>query len=268
MENNPVFSFQSYKQIMAHRLSGEGRRGQLTGAAEALNCQRSYLSRVIRSELHLTPDHAFELAKFWLLSADETDYFTLLVEYDRAATPGYRASLKSKLGAIKKKNESIEERTQRKHLSVDLSRTLYFSSWLGSATHFLTCVPTLRTSEAIAQRLGIDQGSVVRTLEQLREQGLVSESKGKWKYEQGEFHVGKESPLVVLHHQNWRQRAVFDAQNFTNENIHFTGILTLSREDAARVKELLLEFISRANSIASPSQPEDAVALTCDLFPV
>src|SRR4051812_14315407 len=97
-----VYTYSSYKPLMADRLNGEGRRGQLSRAAEALNCQRSYLSRVINSNLHLTPDHAFQLARFWLLNADETDYFTLLVDYDRAGTPEFRQALKGKLAALKK----------------------------------------------------------------------------------------------------------------------------------------------------------------------
>lgn len=263
-----IFSFHSYKAVMSDRLGGAGNRGQISRAADALGCQRSYLSRVISGDLQLTPDHAYQLTSFWNFTADEREYFLTLVEHERAANPEYRIHIKSKLSAIKAKSASIQERTQRKHLSIDGLQAHYFSSWIWTALHFLACIPRYQTIEALAQRIGIPQSLVLQTLEQMQSMGLVAEHKGKWIYQSGEFHVAKDSPLVILHHQNWRHKAVVDAQNLLNENVHFTGILTLSQKDLERVKELLLEFISRASAIASPSKPEEAVALTCDFFAI
>ena len=73
---------------------------------------------------------------------------------------------------------------------------------------------------------------------------------------------------MVLHHQNWRTRAVMDTQDFENTNVHYTAVQTVSKADFARLKELLLQFISEASQIAGPSKPEEGLALTCDLFTI
>jgi plasmid maintenance system antidote protein VapI len=99
-------------------LSSKTQRGQLSRAAEALNCQRSYLSRVISESLQLTPDHAFKLARFWRLTSDEREYFQTMVDYERAGDPEYRAHLKQRLLEVKRKHESIQERTARTAFSV------------------------------------------------------------------------------------------------------------------------------------------------------
>lgn len=251
---------------MGHRLCGEGRRGQLTRAAEALNCQRSYLSRVITENLHITPDHAFNLAQFWKLPPNERTFFQTLVEHDRAGDPGYRSHLKAQLTEFKRKHESVQERTQRTSLSVDALQANYFSTWIWSAIHFLTSIPEYQTSDALSDRIGLKRESVLRYLKQLEAQGFIENIKGRWSYKSGEFHAPPNSPLVILHHQNWRNRAVVDAQEFENAHIHFTGVHTLSLSDFEKLKELLLSFIAEATRMAGPSQPEEAVALTCDLF--
>lgn len=263
-----IFSHSSYKSVMSAKLGSEGQRGQITRAAEALGCQRSYLSRVISGDLHLTPDHAFQLSRFWSLNDDESEYFQTLVDFERAGNPDFRAHLKSKLAALRKKFESIGERTERKHLSIDAIQAQYFSSWVWGAVHFLTCVPKFQTPAAIAHRLGLQEAMVRMVLQEMKSRGLVAESRDRWNYQSGEFHIDKSSPLAVFHHQNWRQRATLDAQNPGNGNVHFTGVLTMSQEDSEKIKELLLQFIAKANAISSPSKPEDALALTCDFFPV
>lgn len=247
-------------------LTSEGRRGQLTRAAEALNCQRSYLSRVISEKLQITPDHAFKLSRFWRLKLEEKAYFQLLVEHDRSVDADYRNHLKSQINEMREKHSSIQERTQRTSLSTESIQANYFSNWIWSAIHFLTSIPEFQSVASLCDRLGLKKETVVRYLRALAEQGFVENKNGRWIYKVGEFHIPKNSHLVVLHHQNWRNRAVLDAQNAESSSIHFTGVHTLSVPDYERLRELLLTFLEEANQIAGPSESQEAVALTCDLF--
>ena len=254
---------------MANFLTAEGNRGQLSRAAEALNCQRSYLSRVISEELHLTPDHGYNLALYLKLTKDERDYFLTLIDFERAATHEYKTFLEIKLSDLRKKNESIPERTDRKKFSIEAHAASYFSSWIWTAIHFLTSIPGYQNSDEIADRLGLKKETVLNYLEELAKQDFVERtSQGKWRYRSGEFHAPKDSPLTLLHHQNWRGRALIDAQDFNKESLHFTGVLTLSKEDFEKIKELLLDSLSRVSQISGPSDPQECVALTLDFFKV
>lgn len=263
-----IFAFKTYKAVMEHFLFGEGNWGQLTKAADALRCQKSYLSRVIKAELHITPDHAYKLAIHWRLSAEERDYFLTLVDWERAADPEYRKFLDAKIKEFRRKHESIQERTERKSLVIDSFQATYFSSWLNCALHFLSSIPQCQTVNAMSERLSIKKELVEMHLNQLSEYGYVEEKNGKWIYKGGEFHAPKDSPLVVLHHQNWRTRSILDAQNFNNQSVHYTAVQTMSRADAEKIKELMLQFIADSSRIAGPSKPEEAIAITCDLFTI
>lgn len=259
-----LFATASYKTVMKGKLLEE--RGQLSRAAEYLNCQRSYLSRVISEELQLTPDHAFQLTLFWKMTGDERDYFLALVEHERAVTPELRAFAHAKILDFRKRYASIQARTPNKVIEVGAEQVAYFSSWTWSAIHFLTSVPEFQTAEAIARRLALTTELVTSQLQRLAQRGLVEERRGKWIYLSGEFHAPKESPLVLLHHQNWRSRAILDAQSHENGSLHYTSVQTMSRIDAEKIKALLLEFISESNRIAGPSTPEEGVVVLCDFF--
>ncbi len=266
MKKRTVFEFGSYKKLMASLLLGEGQRGQLSRAAETLNCQPSFLSRVMNSEIHLTVDHAFMLTRFWKFDSEERDYFQTLVEHERASMPDYKSHLALKLTELKQNHESLQRRTQKDDFPLAEKEAIYFSSWVWSAIHFLVCIPEFQSSRNLASRLGLHESMVLNYLRQLKNFGLIKESKNRWEYLGGQFHLPKHSPFVVNHHQNWRSRAVLDSQNPVNQSIHYTTVLTLSKTDFERLKDLLLEFISESENIAKPSDSEESVVLTCDLF--
>jgi plasmid maintenance system antidote protein VapI len=268
MSSQTIFQFHSYKPVMEKHLTGAGNRGQISRAADALKCQRSYLSRVMTEEIHLTPDHAFKLATFFKFSGDVREYFLFLVDHDRAATPELRAHLKAKLADIRQRHENVEVRAKRQNFALDSLQAGYFSNWLWTAIHFLTSIPHLQNAEALADHLGLKEQSLLVYLRQLEQQGMV-ENRGKhWLYKSGEFHVGKDSPLVTFHHQNWRTRALVDAQDPTAGGVHYTAVQTMSAHDAEKIKAMLLDLIEQTAAVAAPSPPEELVALTCDWFRV
>lgn len=265
-----IFTFDSYKEALSYYLVEAARWGQMTRASEFLGCQVSFLTRVIKDKIHLTPDHAFNISDFFGFNSEEKTYFLTLVDYERAADQKYRAYLKTILTELKQKNESIGERTNRSGLSSEIFKANYFSSWIYTAIHFIVSIPKFQRVESIANRLNLKKSIVSKHLNELKEQDLVESIKDdQWKFKSGNFHLPKISPLVVCHHQNWRTRAVLDAQDASNDySIHFTGIYTLSEADALKLKEMMLDFISSANRVIHSSENEECIAVCCDLFKI
>jgi hypothetical protein len=60
--------------------------------------------------------------------------------------------------------------------------------------------------------------------------------------------------------------AILDAQNSSNDSVHFTVVQSFSRSDYEQIKQLLLDFIERAARLAGPSNEEEIICLSCDLF--
>ncbi len=105
-----VWSFKTYVPYLKAQLTGPEQRGRLSRAGEALGVQRSYLSRVLAGELHLTSDHAYRLSEFFEMSAQDRDYFLALVEIERASSVEYRDFQKRRASDMRKKFESLENR--------------------------------------------------------------------------------------------------------------------------------------------------------------
>jgi hypothetical protein len=259
-----IFEFKSYKDCLEHRLTLT--RGQLSRAAEFVKCQPSFLSRVMKAEVHITPDQAYMLTKFWDLTASESEYFLTQVEFERASERAYQGHLKSKLESLRKDYENLEARLNKGSFDPSGDQSLYFSSWAWSAVHFLTSIPKYQMSAKIAARLGLPEDYVIYILQSLAKNGYVTQNRSAWKYNSGQFHLPKNSPFVVFYHNNWRAKAVIDAQNPASDGIHFTNVFTLSESDYQKIKDLILQVITEANTIGAPSNPEEAVAFTCDFF--
>ena len=263
MSADSIFLHSSYKSVMKSRLRGTTSRGTLSRAAEALRCQRSFLSQVMNAKVNLTPDLAFKLSLFFKFTAKEREYFQMLVEEERATDPQYREFLQTRLRELRREHESLTERSQRPAATHD---QLYFSAWFWTAIHFLTSLPNYQTQDSIAQKIGVPGKIVGTCLEQLLAWGFVQKIGEKWIYSGGEFHLPKHSPLVVWHHQNWRQRAILDSQMANDKSLHFTNVHTIASKDIPVIKELLLKFISDSNEVLRKSNTEEVVVLLCDFF--
>lgn len=261
-----VFSYTSYKVFMSDTLLGGENRGELTRAADAIQCQRSFLSRVISTEIHLTRDFAFRLCDYWSFVAEEREFFFTLVDYERAGDEKYRNFLKQQIELLKKNQEKIELRVKRSAPELKEFESQYFSSWIWSAIHFLTSIPAFQTVESLQTKLNLPRDVVLQVLSQLAKVGFVSHQQGQWVYQTGEFHTGRESIFSLAHHQNWSQRAMIHAQLPLVDNIHFTNLQTVSVSDLGKIKELLLDFISKTAEIAKPSSPEEAFVMNIDFF--
>lgn len=265
MKESGIFGYSTYKSVMKAYLRKAGQRGALSRAAEALQCQRSFLSRIMNSEMQLTPDLAYKLCMHWRLSLAEREYFQTLVEIERAGDPSYRTYLREKIKAMKEAHESLTDRSKRPP-PTGSHDTLYFSGWHWTAIHFLTSIREFQSSDTIAARLHLPKAFVIDCLEQLKSWGFVDKIGNNWEYKGGEYHLPKDSPLVILHHQNWRQKAVMDSQAMHADSIHFSSVHTVSRANLPILRERLLKFISETNDLLKSSPEEDCVVLLCDLF--
>lgn len=268
MEKRSLYAFTSYKQIMTERLTGDGCRGQMSAAAVAMGCQRSYVSRVIAGKPDLTMDHAFSLALYWKLDSNETHFFLKLVEFERATNAKYKANLNRELQALRERHRSVQSQIKRSSLSTEGFEAKYFSSWAYAAIHFLTAIPKFQSEASLAKHLSLPERLVLGILGELNAFGFVSKKGQRWIYQSGEFHAERGSSNVQLHHQNWRHRSLLNTLDSTNQSVHFTGVLTVSESDRDKLKEVVLTFLAEANAIAGPSKPETAVVLLCDFFDV
>lgn len=264
-----LYQAKDYKSYIRDRIqSDSGQWGMISKLAEAAGCQRSYLSRVLNSEVHLTADHIFGLSQFWGLSERESEFFLALHERDRAATLAYRKNIEKKLVSMRREVEDLKTISQRPHQLTGEKELMYYSSWHFAALHIIVSIPQYRTTAKIAARLQLDTALVEQALQFLETQNLVHKEKDGWHYQSGDLHVSKDSPLVSMHHGHWRQKAVMDAQKRTSDSIHYTVIQSLDAPAWQKIRQLLLKSIEEVGRLAGPAKEEKLIAFNLDLFEV
>ncbi|MGZ3744394.1 MAG: TIGR02147 family protein [Pseudobdellovibrionaceae bacterium] len=267
MKNPHVFTFNEYRSfIRAWIEAQEKTRGVHVQMCKAMECQSAHLSRVLQERVHLTMDQVFLLSQFLGLSPSESTYFLKLAEYDRAGNSRYKRQLKEELRQLKRAQENLAQRFQQNNLDDINKEMTYYSSWHWTAIHYITAIGTYQTASKIAERLGLNVGFVISSLEVLEKFGLVKRHGERWLLNSGSIHLPKTSPLNSIQHGNWRARAVLKSQDVNDDGIHYTMVQTLSEKEFLKIKQLVLTTIDSYRELADPSDPEELTCFAIDFF--
>src|SRR5580704_7903122 len=100
-----IFEYLDYREFLRNyfkSLPKEG-FGQLSKAAKALDMQPSLLTGILQGSKNMTSEQALEFTHYAQMSELEAEYFTLLVQYDRAWTERLRSRLAYKLEETRQK---------------------------------------------------------------------------------------------------------------------------------------------------------------------
>ena len=86
------FDYTEYKPFLTAWILAQPHKGHGSKAAmaRAAACQTAYISQVVLGSAHLSAEQAEKLAHFFKFSEEETGYFILLVQKDRAGTESLR----------------------------------------------------------------------------------------------------------------------------------------------------------------------------------
>lgn len=262
-----LVQFEDYREIIkADMAAHKSVRGYQKTLSTAAGCQASYLSKALRGECELTPEHAVGLCKFWNLAPLESYYFLEAVNLSRAGTRPLKEMIRARLRDLRQQLQNIGERLGLP--SIETQQADYYSHWYMSAIHVLTSVPEFQEKAALAKRLQLSEQLIDESLRKLTAMGVV-EPVGlqKWKPGRGSVHASKGSPYAWLHLANWRQRALQDAQA-DNQALHFSSIYSLSRKDFETLKSLMMQFIGTCNQTVAASKEETVVGVNLDFFEI
>lgn len=259
-----VYDYDDYLTYIQENLNkNTDVRGFHAQLAKAAGMHPSYLSRILHQSIHLTPDQAAGLCNFWNLDRDETNYFMNLVHLARAGTPNLKRIIEAELKIIRDKHQNLGESLPAEKVDTQ-KENLYYSAWYYCAVHVLLTIPKMQTEAAISEKLNLPLNHVRKVLESLENLNLAKRNKNRWEPTKSNIHLDNESWMAAVHHINWRTK-ITDRIQFKNpEDLHFTGLHTLSTSDFKKVKSLLLETIVKVDKIVRPSPEEELGCLLID----
>lgn len=264
-----IFQYLDYKDVLwgfiEEHATVYGYKAQM---AEAAGCQRSYFSQVLHADRDLTVEQAYGLAVFWNLGALEKEYFLNLVHFARASTTALRDYYTQQLELLKRKQVDLSKRYRQTDLSTSNEiQSRYYSSWHFAAVHMATTVPALQRPAQIAEYLKVEEIPVREALMFLKSAGLVDEKENDvYECKVSSVHLPRDSHMNQVNHSTWRQKALTALLASGPNDVHYSAVYSISRKDLTALRDLILKSIDQTRQLVEPSEEEELVGLTCDLF--
>lgn len=262
-----IFDFKDYRAFLKEALPVEGPlRGARNKLAEALNCQKGFISQVLSGLSHFSLEHGMKISRFLSLGENEEEYFLLLLHKSRAGSKDLEKFYEKRLTEVEERRKQIKERVRASSTLTTEEQMIYYSSWHYVAVHMCLMVPELRTRSKIGAFLGLNLHLVSKALEFLIQVGLTQEDGENLTAGPSRIHLPGNSPLISKHHSNWRIRAI-ESLDFQAENdLHYSLVMSISDEAATKIRDILLNTIQNVEPVLKSAEDKNIYALTLDLF--
>jgi uncharacterized protein (TIGR02147 family) len=263
-----VFEFKDYKKYLLEIEKIEKFHSFRTLLARSAPCQNAYVSQVLGGDKHFSLEQMDGISDLLSLTGDERNYIYLLLQHARAGKTSLRGFFADQLGAMAQKHLTLHNRVHTGETLNEKDQLTYYSEWFYSALHVLVTIHSHRSVEAMVQRLNLPTTTIKRALEFLVGCGLLQEAKGIYTTGQARLYLRGDSPLISRHHANWRIHSLQSLFGARSEDLHYSSVVTLSKDDTAVIREQLIQAIQKAKKVIRESPEEDLYAFHVDFYRV
>ncbi len=270
MQEKSLFNYDDYKKYLNDYFdSKQTSRGNRSAMARAIDCQTAYVSSVLRGVNHFTPEQAEAINIHIGHSEAESDYFFLLLQFQRAGTEALKRRIKKQIEKIRQERFNLKKRLQVSQSLSFSDQAKYYSEWYFSAVHTLSSIPGFQNITSIATYLNLDTSLVAEIIDFLLSSGLLESVKHEFRIGKTHIHLGSDSPLISKHHINWRLQAMQKLSLRTAaDNLHYSSTVTLSQADVVRIKEMIIQLIKNSKEIIRKSPEETLQCFAIDFFKI
>lgn len=263
-----IFNYQDYRKFLKSKLGDrpDRRSGARSRLAKHLGCHTTFVSHVLQGRADFSPEQALALTTFLDLDELESEYFVLLLQWQRAGTVQLQAYYHSKIERLRHERQVLKNQLEDLDELDTLKRAQYYSHWLYAAIHMIVDIPEFQTVSAIAAGLKISDSRALEVLQELERMQLIEHHQGLYQTGKVQLHLGSDSSEIRKHHTNWRLRALDSLDRNLKDEFHYSGIFTLSRDDFDVLKMILSKNLKSMIKTIQESNPEDVCSLNIDLF--
>lgn len=167
-----IYEHNCYRQFLKLTLVeriGKNPAYSMRALAKDLDLRPSHLSGVYQGKSGLSIEKAMKISGVLNLTQEESEYFCLLVEFDRTKNMERKELLQKRINSFKKKKIKIHD------LSLDLFRMI--SEWYHLPIIEMTRIPNFSMDgKIIAKRLGITKVEAETALERLERLSILEKN--------------------------------------------------------------------------------------------
>ena len=264
-----IFDFTDFRAYLQQRTKSLPRagRGEYQKIAKALRMHTTHLSQIVNGTKCFSPEQAFDLCEYLSFNELEANYFLTLIELERAGTQNLKKHVEKKLAALKKESEQLAKRINKEAELSDEARAIFYSEWLYSGVRVATSIPRLQQPETLADYFQVTPEKFAAIINFLKHYRLILDGEdGKLVMGPQRTHLSAESPFAAVHHKNWRLKAIQNYEKMKATDLSFTSPLSIGVDDAAKVRELLIQLIKQVSETVKGTDPQTVYGLNIDWF--
>lgn len=265
-----IYEFNDYKKYVNLRmvtLPKKG-RGQFLRMANFLSISPVTVSQIFKGDRHLTIEQACDLSEFFGFTSLEEEYFTSLVEYERAGTYKLKKMIDKRLMSLRKNSQELKHRLKHDKRLSEQTKAIFYSEWYYSAIRLMTAVKGYQTPEELSKFMNLPIKRVSEVLQFLVACDLCKEENGLYQIGPNSTHIGSDHPLVMRHHSNWRSKNMEKMNHLSSSELCVTLPCAISEKSIKHIKKELVDAIERITKMIDESPAEVLTCLTIDLFKV
>lgn len=263
-----IFESTDYREFVSKTVQTlpKSGRGEYLKIAKHLGIHTSTLSQVLSGQKRLTLDQGCLLADYFGFNELETQYLLLLIELDRAGTERLRRTLTGQMNQIRAESKKLSAVIPGKRALNEHEKAVFYSNWYYTGIWALTSIPGFQRADTITKHFGLPRLIVNQVIDFLVSTGLCVESHGNLAPGTTYVHLEADSPFIGRHHSSWRQKAMERHPALSETEIAYSSPMSISKEDAIKIRQLIVSWIEHANQVRDPSPCEALYCLNIDWF--
>ena len=265
-----IFECLDYRQWFKIWLKKQpkGGHGELSKIARHLNVNSTLISQVLSKKRDFSLEQGYSLCRYFSFNELETRFFIALLQIQRAGDFELKKYFEKELAAITKEAGQIKNRVFADTEINDTDKSFLVSTWKPAAILVFTGKEGGVTKDEICDQLGISKDTVDEITERLVDIGLAEQAAGTFKTGFKRLHIPKGSSFLLRHYSNWRLKAIAESDNIDDDEVMYTSVSSISKQDIPRLKKKILDVIADYAKSVSDSPAEQVVCFNLDFFKV
>jgi uncharacterized protein (TIGR02147 family) len=271
-----VYNHDSYRNALVYAIDrARARRPTLTQTrlAEKSGIHNTFISNVLKGRSDFNVDQVFALGEVLELAEPETNYISLLLDYEKATHRERKERLREMVREVRAREMSLSTQLELKEPDSSSAQEIeYYLNPYYMIVHTALHLPAYSESlETLAAhlRIGLDYlRDIVRRLEEMQFVDYDAKKKA-YVVRIGSRHLPKDSPLCMPHQTMMRNHSLrLLSELDSSRRNHFSATFLGGEELRAKIADEFYKFTKRVKKIADDCEDQTGVYhLSFDLFP-
>lgn len=270
-----IFRYLDYRTFLLtfiEHLKKRGLKVNHSGLAEAIEVQKTYVSRVLRKQAHFNADQLFLCCKYLKLNAEETNYLLLLLEQERASVKERRSILTGQIHQIQQTKAKIQNHSRATMVEPAVGEQ-YLEYYLDPRVPLVhTCfhIESYRVQpNKIRQAMNMTEEQFKQILDILVRVKIIEwNSLAKcFDLKVSHLHLTKESPLSFPAEQLTRMMVLDHLKKLrADERLYYSFTFAADEKTRKKVHEEFLKFLRATEPEIRAAPSEEVFHMSFDLF--